>query len=96
VGSYRALLVLDPTDPADLHLELARVLRSQGRVSEAKRHVLQALEEAPRFREAQRELLSLAGAPDSPASGAGAPESGPPTAPGDALPAPDAGPEEKP
>lgn len=59
IGSYRALLAMDPVDPADLHLGLARALRDQGKLREAKLHVLEAIEEAPRFREAHRELLAL-------------------------------------
>jgi len=57
--AYRALLVMDPIDPADLHFRLARLLRGQGKLKEARRNLLQALEEAPRFRDAHRELLAL-------------------------------------
>ncbi|MGO8700633.1 MAG: peptidase MA family metallohydrolase [Limisphaerales bacterium] len=61
-GAYRHLLLLDPTDPAQAHYDLARLLHSRGGVeSEAKRHLLQALEEAPRFRDAQRLLLEIEG-----------------------------------
>jgi tetratricopeptide (TPR) repeat protein len=59
IRSYRRLLLLDPPDVADVHYRLARLLRQQGNLKEAKRHVLQALEEAPRFRDAQRLLLEL-------------------------------------
>ena len=61
-GAARALkrlLLLEPDDPADIHFRLAQVLRSQGHLIEAKRHTLQALEEAPRFRAAHRLLLEL-------------------------------------
>jgi hypothetical protein len=61
IDSYRRLLLLDPPDPADVHFRLARLLRKAGN-PEAKRHVIQALEEAPRFREAHRLLLEIAGA----------------------------------
>jgi len=81
MGSYRALLVMDPTDPADLHLGLARLLRSQGKLEDAKRQLLEALEEAPRFREAHREVLALARQMEGRRTGGG---SG--TAPGDASP----------
>lgn len=53
------LLLLDPDDPADIHYRLARSLHSQGRLPEAKRQTLMALEEAPRFRDAHRLLLEI-------------------------------------
>lgn len=59
IESYRALLRLDAVDPADLHYQLATHMRRQGDLNEAKRHALQALEEAPRYRAAQRELLAI-------------------------------------
>ncbi len=62
IDAYRKLLLLDPPDPAEAHFQLARLLHAQGGSdSEAKRHVLRALEEAPRFRDAQRLLLELEG-----------------------------------
>jgi tetratricopeptide (TPR) repeat protein len=62
ISSYRALLQLDPPDPAELHFHLAQALH---RVSnpEARRHVLQALEESPRYRDALRLLLEINGEP---------------------------------
>ncbi len=57
--SYRALLRLDDTNPAELHYRLASVLKRQERWSESRREVLKALEEAPRFRDAHRLLLEL-------------------------------------
>ncbi len=59
VRSYQRLLLLDPPDPAEVHFSLARLLRQKGESSSAKRHVLQSLEDAPRFRDAQRLLLEL-------------------------------------
>jgi tetratricopeptide (TPR) repeat protein len=60
ISSYRKLLALDPPDPAETHFQLAKLLHARGDAEpEAKRQVLQALEEAPRFREAQRLLLDL-------------------------------------
>ena len=60
IMSYQKLLALDPPDPSETHFQLARLLHARGNSeSEAKRQVLQALEEAPRFREAQRLLLEL-------------------------------------
>jgi tetratricopeptide (TPR) repeat protein len=62
ISAYRRLLLLDPADPAEMHFQLARLLHARGDAeAEAKRHVLQALEEAPRFREAQRLLLQIEG-----------------------------------
>jgi len=58
IRAYQAMLLLDPPDPADVHFRLARLLRQTGDVS-AKRHVLQALEEAPRYRDAHRLLLEI-------------------------------------
>jgi tetratricopeptide (TPR) repeat protein len=62
MAAYRTLLLLDPPDPADAHFRLARLLHQTGK-PEAKRHVLQALEEAPRFRDAQRLLLEMTADP---------------------------------
>jgi len=47
----------------DIHFRLARALHATGQPAEAKRHVLLALEEAPRFREAQQLLLQLVKTP---------------------------------
>jgi tetratricopeptide (TPR) repeat protein len=58
VESYRRLLLLDPTDPADVNFRLARLLRHSD-PTRAKRHVLEALAEAPRFREAHRLLSDI-------------------------------------
>ena len=54
-----ALVQLDPVDPADVHLRLAQALHRLGSDQQAKRHVLFALEQAPRYREAHKLLLSL-------------------------------------
>ncbi len=59
IKAYQKLLLLDPADPADVHFRLARLMRVNNAAA-AKRQVLQALEEAPRFREAHRLLLELA------------------------------------
>jgi hypothetical protein len=63
------LLVLDPSDPAEAHYRLARLLQQAGD-PQAKRHVLQALEEAPRFREAHQLLLQLSAQPAAPRTNA--------------------------
>jgi hypothetical protein len=52
------MLLLDPPDPADVHYHLAGLMAKTGN-PEAKRQVLQALEEAPRFRDAYKLLLQL-------------------------------------
>ncbi len=59
IGAYRALALLDDTDPASVHYQLASLLRQAGRPKEARREVLKSLEEAPRFREAHQLLLEL-------------------------------------
>ncbi len=64
IAAYRRLLLMDPEDPADLHYRLARLLHATGDAS-AKRHVLMALEEAPRFPEALRLLLQMNRRPES-------------------------------
>ena len=72
IQSYQKLLLLDPPDPAEVHLALARLLRQAGDPG-AKRHVLQALEEAPRFREAHRLLLEMNSQPQTPKLNAASP-----------------------
>ncbi len=59
VDAQAALLQLDPADPAKTHFDLATGLHQLGRVTEARRQVLMALEAAPRYRDAQRLLLEL-------------------------------------
>lgn len=59
INSYRALLLLNPVDVADLHLKLATVLQRSRDLPSAKRHALLALEEAPRFRAAHQRLLEI-------------------------------------
>ncbi|MGV3531062.1 MAG: peptidase MA family metallohydrolase, partial [Chthoniobacteraceae bacterium] len=61
IERYRTLLSLNPVNPSDTHFRLARLLRQGGKSGEARRHVLQALEEAPRFREALDLLLQMQG-----------------------------------
>jgi len=72
IQSYQKLLLLEPPDPAEVHFRLARLLRKAGDPA-AKRHALQALEEAPRFHEALRLLLEINGeSPPAKESAAGA------------------------
>lgn len=65
IEAYSTLLVLNPPNPADVHFRLARLLH-EDRQPTAKRHILLALEEAPRFRDAQLLLLEIAGKPSDP------------------------------
>lgn len=58
IRAYRAQLRLDPLDPADTHFKLARALHREGDPA-ARRHVLEALEEAPRHRSALDLLLRM-------------------------------------
>jgi len=58
IGAYQTLLQLDPADPADVHYQLARLLHDQSS-PEAHAHVIKALEEAPRYRDAYRLLLAI-------------------------------------
>ena len=77
IRSLQTMLLLDPPDPADVHFRLAKLLHQSGDPG-AKRHLLQSLEEAPRFREAHRLLLEMnrgksAPAPVAPPGPAAAP-----------------------
>ncbi len=69
IDSYKTLLLLDPSDPAEVHFRLAKLLHQSGDAA-AKRHVLQALEEAPRFREAHKLLLEIEAKPPTKQTGA--------------------------
>ena len=59
IAAYQTVLLLDPADPAEVHFRLAKLFNATDAKS-AKQHVLMALEEAPRFREAHELLLKLA------------------------------------
>ncbi|MEM0896019.1 MAG: hypothetical protein AAGJ79_03970 [Verrucomicrobiota bacterium] len=58
IVAFDSLLALDPVNPADAHFRLAQLHRESD-VARSKRHALQAIEEAPRFRSAHRLLLDL-------------------------------------
>jgi tetratricopeptide (TPR) repeat protein len=58
ITAYRALLQLDPPDPAQTHFLLAQALHRVGDPG-ARRQVLEALEEAPRYQPALKLLLDL-------------------------------------
>lgn len=67
VESYRRLLLLDPADPVEVNYRLARLLRQDEPVA-ARRYVLEALADAPRFRQGHQLLLEiLADSQESPA-----------------------------
>jgi tetratricopeptide (TPR) repeat protein len=78
IRAFESLLSLDPVNPADVHFRLGQLYRERD-AAVAKRHVLLAIEEAPRFREAHRLLLDL---PPSPSRNPTAPPAAePPPAP---------------
>ncbi len=58
VANYRNLLRLEPTDPADVNYRLAKLLKVKDPRA-ARRHILDALAEAPRFRPAHKLLLEM-------------------------------------
>jgi tetratricopeptide (TPR) repeat protein len=58
IASYQYLLHLDPADPVELNFRLARLFQDQDPVT-AKRHLLEALADAPRFRAAHQLLLKM-------------------------------------
>jgi tetratricopeptide (TPR) repeat protein len=58
IEAYKRLVFLEPTDPAEVNYRLARLLQDRDPVR-AKRHVLEALAEAPRFRQAHRLLSKM-------------------------------------
>jgi hypothetical protein len=59
VAAYRSLLLFAPEDPSLVHFRLATHLGAIGELDGARRHVLQSLEHAPRYRDAQRLLLEF-------------------------------------
>jgi len=61
VDALRALVELEPIDPADVHFRLARSLLAVGDVAAARRETLKSLEEAPRFLAAHQQLLDIVG-----------------------------------
>jgi len=63
VKSLRALSKLDPVDPAGLDFRMAKAQLAIGQYDLAKRSVLQALEYAPRYRDAHRLLLQITTSP---------------------------------
>lgn len=62
VESYERLLLLDPADPVDVHYRLAQLLRQRDPAG-AKKHILEALADAPRFRQGHKLLLEILSGP---------------------------------
>jgi tetratricopeptide (TPR) repeat protein len=62
IAANRALLQLDPPNPATVNFHLAQLLHRANDPG-ARLHVLKALEDAPRYREALRLLLELGASP---------------------------------
>jgi len=58
IESYERLLLLDPADPVDVNYRLAGLFRQRDPVG-AKRHILEALADAPRFRQGHKLLLEI-------------------------------------
>ena len=61
IQAHRTLLLLDPLDRAEHHYQLARLLAADQKLVEARREVVRALEDAPRYRAALQLLLEIAG-----------------------------------
>jgi tetratricopeptide (TPR) repeat protein len=61
IRAYRTQLELDPPNPVSEHFQLASWLHQIGEAEAARRHVLRALEDAPRFREALSLLQEITG-----------------------------------
>jgi tetratricopeptide (TPR) repeat protein len=59
VVAWRTLLQLDVPERADANYQLARLLHKRGELAEARRHVLLALEETPRYRTALQLLQEI-------------------------------------
>jgi predicted Zn-dependent protease len=80
IAADRTLLKLDPADPTDVHFQLAQLLHRTNDPG-ARREVLEALEEAPRYREALALLVDINRPPAAPAETAAAPIPAAPAAP---------------
>lgn len=66
IVARRTLLMLDPLDRAEQHFRLSRLLFEEKRLPEARREVVLALEEAPRYRDAHKLLVKIVEADKSP------------------------------
>ena len=67
ISAYRALLQLEPIDPAGMHYSLAEQYWRVGQRDNSKRQLLLALEQAPRYRQALARLRELSEKPPNPA-----------------------------
>ena len=81
VVAWRTLLQLDVPDPADAHFQLAQLLHRRGDNHDARRHVLLALEDTPRFRDALKLLKDLKRVDDDMRLGPRPPPAGVPVVP---------------
>jgi len=72
VRSYERLLLLDPADPVEVNYRLARLLQEED-TQAARRHLLEALADAPRFRKGHQLLLEMRQTPESATSQENAP-----------------------
>ena len=59
IEALETLVIMEPLDPADTHYRLAKLYHRMGDLESARRQIIKSLEEAPRFREAHRELLAI-------------------------------------
>ena len=59
IDGLLSLAEMDPLDPAEIHFQTARHMHANGDTEAARRQVLMALEEAPRFRDAHKLLLEI-------------------------------------
>ena len=69
IREFRAVLAVDPIDPAQAHFNLARAYNQNHQTEQAKDELLASLEAAPGFRPAQKLLLELSSPdkePDAP------------------------------
>jgi tetratricopeptide (TPR) repeat protein len=60
IEGHRTLLLLDPLDRAEHHYQLGKLLYEEKNLPEARREVVKALEDAPRYRAAHALLLQIA------------------------------------
>ncbi|MGD1029595.1 MAG: tetratricopeptide repeat protein [Opitutaceae bacterium] len=67
IAADRTELLLNPPNPSEVHFQLARLLH-RSNDPEARRQVLQSLEDAPRYREALALLLDIDRAPPAAAA----------------------------
>ena len=59
IQALEACLEMDLTDPASIHYRLAVAMNKQQLTSQAKRHLLMALEESPRYQDALQLLATM-------------------------------------